>query len=72
MIFAYRVYFTAKPNNYYLVGASNVSEAIKRAKRSFRSFAFTSRAKCQPLTVLRIVRLCRGGKVIELKANPKL
>jgi hypothetical protein len=64
-IFAYRVYFTCDPETYYVVGACNVTRAIRRAKRSWRSFAITH--KNRRLSVFKVERLCKGAVVRELK-----
>jgi hypothetical protein len=64
-IFAYRVYFTCDPETYYVVGACNVTRAIRRAKRSWRAFAITR--KNRRLSVYKVERLCKGAVVRELK-----
>ena len=64
-IFAYRVYFTCETETYYVVAASNVRAAIRRAKRSWRSFAYCH--KNRRLNVCKVERLYKGAVVKELK-----
>ena len=64
-IFAYRVYFTCDTETYYVVGACNVRRAIRRAKRSWRTFAVIR--KNRRLNVYKVERLYRGAVVRELK-----
>jgi hypothetical protein len=64
-IFAYRVYFTCEPETYYVVAASNVRAAIRRAERSWRAFAYSH--KNRRLNVCKVERLCKGAVVKEVK-----
>ena len=57
---AYRVYFTADPKTYYVVGARNARIAVWRAKRSQRAFRLSKR-RTAPLEVAKIERLEKGG-----------
>ena len=62
--FAYRVYFTCEPTTYHVVGACNVSGAIRRAKQSWRGVAVSH--KSRRLKVFKVERLFKGANVREI------